>query len=283
MRTLRDLSKDIEGQLAACGIDEAKLDTRLLISHILNLEQIDYALEKTKAVSDDDYEAVMMLVRKRLNRMPMSQIFGEKEFWSRSFKVTSDTLTPRPDSETLIEVALSTVSDKQKHIKVLDLGTGTGCLLLTLLCELPRATGLGTDISTKALDVAKDNALALKLSERAEFRKSDWTSNLAKGEKFDLIISNPPYIGLNEKADLSPEVKDHEPARALFSGLNGLDDYRKIATQIGLVMNSNASIIVEIGYRQASDVKKIFTFHGFNSISLHKDLAGRDRCLLIKK
>lgn len=283
MRTLRDLSKDIEGQLANCGIDEAKLDARLLISHILNLEQIDYALEKGKAVSDDDYQAVMRLVRKRLNRVPMSQIFGEKEFWSRSFKVTPDTLTPRPDSETLIEVALSTVSDKQKHIKVLDLGTGTGCLLLTLLCELPSATGLGTDISNKALDVAKDNALALKVSERAEFRKSDWTSNLAKGEKFDLIISNPPYIGLKEKADLSPEVTDHEPQSALFSGPDGLDDYRKIAAQIGAVLNLGASIIVEIGYRQANDVKKIFTSHGFNSISLHKDLAGRDRSLLIRK
>ena len=283
MRTLRDLSRDIEGQLTACGIDEARLDTRLLICHGLNLEQIDYTLEKSKAVSNDDYEAVMRLVRKRLTRVPMSQIFGEKEFWSRSFKVTPDTLTPRPDSETLIEVALSAVSDKRDAIKVLDLGTGTGCLLLTLLCEMENATGLGTDISKKALDVATDNALALKLSERAEFRSSDWTSNLHEGEKFDLIISNPPYIGLNEKADLSPEVKDHEPARALFSGLNGLDDYRKIAAQIEAVLNLGAIIIIEIGYRQASDVKKIFTSHGFNSISLHKDLAGRDRCLLIKK
>ncbi len=283
MRTLRDLSKDIEAQLASCGIDEAKLDARLLICHALNLEQIDYTIEKSKTVSDDDYESVMMLVRKRLKRMPMSQIFGEKEFWSRSFKVTADTLTPRPDSETLIEVALSIVSDKRDAIKILDLGTGTGCLLLTMLCEMVNATGVGTDISKKAIDVALGNALALKLSKRAEFRYSDWTSDLHEGEKFDLVISNPPYIGLNEKADLSPEVKDHEPASALFSGPNGLDDYRKIATQIGAVLNPNASIIVEIGYRQACDVKKIFTSYGFNSISLHKDLAGRDRCLLIKK
>lgn len=283
MKTLGALSKEIERQFVACGIDEAKLDARLLISDVLNIEQIDYVLEKEVMVSDDDYETIMGFVHQRLKRVPMSQIFGEKEFWSRSFKVTPDTLTPRPDSETLIEAALTYVSEKRTNIKILDLGTGTGCLLLTLLSEITRATGLGLDISEKALDVARENALKLKVSERAEFRFSDWTSNLTEGEKFDIIISNPPYIGLTEKESLSPEVKDHEPEIALFSGPDGLDDYRNIASQIGPYVQEHGCIILEIGYQQASAVKKIFTSQGFNTISLYKDLAGRDRCLLIKK
>ena len=283
MVTLRNLSLEIERELDFVGIDEAKLDARLLISHVLNLDQINYAIDKNKLISEEDYTVIMHLVSQRLLRVPMSQIFGEKEFWGRLFKVTPNTLTPRPDSETLIQVALSTGFDKQAGLNILDLGTGTGCLMLTLLCELVNASGLGTDISKEALKVAKDNALCLKLTERASFILSDWTENLHKNKKYDLIISNPPYIGLKEKDDLAAEVRDHEPKTSLFSGPEGLDDYEKIASQIEAFMARDAKIILEIGYRQARDVEKIFLRHGFSNIVIHQDLAGRDRCLLIKK
>ena len=283
MRTLRDLSVDIEKKLVVNSIDDAKLDTRLLISHVLKIDHIDYALNKNRIVSEKEYTVVMQLVAQRLKRVPMSQIFGEKEFWGRSFKVSSGTLTPRPDSETLIKVALSTVQDKREVLNILDLGTGTGCLMLTLLCELKNASGLAIDISKQALEVAQDNAHSLKLMERVRFACSDWTNNLGKNKKFDLIISNPPYIGLKEKEGLAPEVRDHEPERSLFSGPKGLDDYKKIASQVEGFMTKDATIILEIGYKQARDVKKIFSQNGFSNIAIHQDLAGRDRCLLIKK
>jgi len=258
------------------------LDTRLLICHVLKLDHIDYALDKNQLLSENDRSKIINLVKLRLKRIPMSQIFGEKEFWSLTFKVTSDTLTPRPDSETLIEVTLANISDKAAPLRILDLGTGSGCLLLSLLSELPKATGLGTDISEKALDIACENSIALNLSSRSEFSISNWTKRLKPSEKFDIIICNPPYIGLNEKAQLSPEVKDHEPETALFSGSDGLGDYRKLSAQIGPHLKAEGKIILEIGYRQAADVKEIFTSSGFNNISLHKDLANRDRCLIME-
>ncbi|MBT6328792.1 MAG: peptide chain release factor N(5)-glutamine methyltransferase [Kordiimonadaceae bacterium] len=282
MKTLLALRKEIETALKNASIEEAEIDTRLLISHALNLTAIDYAIDGDRLVKDSDYNKIITLRDQRCSRIPMSQIFGEKEFWSLNFKVTSDTLTPRPDSETLIEAALKEIPERNKELRILDMGTGTGCLLLTLLSELPKATGLGTDISDKALKVAIENAQSLNLASRAEFRISNWWDNLREAEKFDVIISNPPYIGLKEKPGLSPEVKDHEPAEALFSGPDGLDDYQKISQQLNDHLKQGGIFIVEIGYTQAANVKEIFTSAGFNNISLHKDLAARNRCLIIK-
>lgn len=282
MKTLLSLRKEIEKSLTEASIEEAALDARLLISHALGLNSIDYATQGERPISDEDYEKIITLRDQRLLRIPMSQIFGEKEFWSINFKVTKDTLTPRPDSETLIEAVLREIPDKNAALNIVDMGTGSGCLLLSLLCELPNATGLGIDISEKALKIAKENSENLNLSSRADFIISNWTENLPGDAKFDIIISNPPYIGLNEKNDLSPEVKDHEPAIALFSGPEGLDDYGKIAQLIGPHLSPDGLLALEIGHTQAANVKEIFTSAGFNNISLHKDLAGRDRGLLIK-
>ena len=264
------------------SIEEAVTDARLLISYALNITAIDYALEGDRPVSDEEHQKIITLQDQRCAQMPMSQIFGEKEFWSLNFKVTGDTLTPRPDSETLIEVALKNIAERDRELRILDLGTGTGCLLLALLVELPKATGLGTDISDKALIIARENSQSLNLSSRAYFCISNWWDNLKPSDNFDIIISNPPYIGCKEKDDLSPEVKDYEPATALFSGPEGLDDYRKISMQIGTYLKPGGMIIVEIGHTQAANVKEIFTSAGFNNISLHRDMAARDRCLLIK-
>jgi len=280
--TLATLRKKIEARLGKKGIEEAPLDARLLISHIIPVTEIDFAINADQTVSNEQQNLIDILVQKREKRIPMSQIFGEKEFWSLSFKVTRDTLTPRPDSETLIEVALNEFEDKNATLSILDLGTGSGCLLLTLLSELKNATGLGMDVSASAIKVANENATNLSLNNRATFLKSDWFEKLSKTKKFDLIIANPPYIGLNEKPELTPEVCEHEPYSALFAGEEGLDDYRIIAADISSYMSEKSIIILEIGYRQSSAVKDIFEQKGFKNINVFQDLGGRDRCLLIR-
>jgi len=280
--TLATLRKKIEARLRKKGIEEAPLDARLLISHIIPVTEIDFAINADQTVSNEQQNLIDILVQKREKRIPMSQIFGEKEFWSLSFKVTRDTLTPRPDSETLIEVALNEFEDKNATLSILDLGTGSGCLLLTLLSELKNATGLGMDVSASAIKVANENATNLSLNNRATFLKSDWFEKLSKTKKFDLIIANPPYIGLNEKPELTPEVCEHEPYSALFAGEEGLDDYRIIAADISSYMSEKSIIILEIGYRQSSAVKDIFEQKGFKNIDVFQDLGGRDRCLLIR-
>ncbi len=282
MDTLATLRKKIEARLRKKGIEEAPLDARLLISHIIPVTEIDFAINADQTVSNEQQNLIDILVQKREKRIPMSQIFGEKEFWSLSFKVTRDTLTPRPDSETLIEVALNEFEDKNATLSILDLGTGSGCLLLTLLSELKNATGLGIDVSASAIKVANENATNLSLNNRATFLKSDWFEKLSKTKKFDLIIANPPYIGHNEKPELTPEVCEHEPYSALFAGEEGLDDYRIIAADISSYMSEKSIIILEIGYRQSSAVKDIFEQKGFKNINVFQDLGGRDRCLLIR-
>lgn len=282
MDTLATLRKKIEARLGKKGIEEAPLDARLLISHIIPVTEIDFAINADQTVSNEQQNLIDILVQKREKRIPMSQIFGEKEFWSLSFKVTRDTLTPRPDSETLIEVALNEFEDKNATLSILDLGTGSGCLLLTLLSELKNATGLGMDVSASAIKVANENATNLSLNNQASFLKSNWFEKLSKTKKFDLIIANPPYIGLNEKPELTPEVCEHEPYSALFAGEEGLDDYRIIAADISSYMSEKSIIILEIGYRQSSTVKGIFAQKGFKNINVFQDLGGRDRCLLIR-
>ncbi|MCP5381249.1 MAG: peptide chain release factor N(5)-glutamine methyltransferase [Kordiimonadaceae bacterium] len=282
MKTLKALKNEIVLKLADHSIEDPVFEAGLLITHVLNINALDYALENNRIIENSEYSELMKIVEYRIARMPISQIFGEKEFWSRTFKVTRDTLTPRPDSEILIETVLNKLADKNKKYRLLDLGTGTGCLLLTLLGELPNATGIGIDISEKALTVARENAINLNLVSRSEFIISNWTDNIEKSEKFDVIISNPPYIGFDEKETLPPEVVIYEPEEALFSGKDGLDDYKKLAKQLADYLSRDGVIVVEIGYRQSFAVKEIFTSAGFNQITKYKDLADRDRCLMIE-
>lgn len=283
MPNLATVRKQIKQRLIEAGIDEADIDSRLLIAEALELSDLDIALDPDREIFGLELEKLMLLVEKRASRQPLSQIFEEKEFWSLRFKVTADTLTPRPDSETLIEAVQKHYIDKNEALNILDLGTGTGCLLLSLLSEYPRSIGTGIDISEEALNIAKENAVNLTLADRATFLLGNWTEPLGKDKLFDIIISNPPYIGLTEKEDLAPEVKDHEPGIALFSGEKGLDDYQIIAMQIGDYLRTNGCAVFEIGHKQAEAVKKIFTSAGFNKITLFKDLGARDRCLMIEK
>lgn len=282
MKNLKSLKDETARALKEVSIENTFLEARLLISHALNLDEVDYATLPNRPVSGEELEVLQKLLDLRRARMPLSQIFGDKEFWSLNFRVTKDTLTPRADSETLTLAALGEIKDPKAELRILDMGTGSGCLLLSLLSEWPNATGLGIDISDKALAIAKENAANLELSNRAEFRISNWTNELNEIEKFDLIICNPPYIGTDEKASLDPEVVDHEPEIALFSGREGLDDYKLIAPLLGRHLRKNGVIILEIGHLQGQKVKEIFILHGFNNITLKQDLGRRDRCLVIK-
>lgn len=209
-------------------------------------------------------------VAERAQRKPLSQVLGYRDFYKHRFVVTGDVLDPRPDTETLIEVAL-----QGDFRRVLDLGTGSGCILLSLLADRPKATGMGTDISAAALDVAAQNASLLKVSRQAEFMQSDWFAQITG--TFDLIVSNPPYIALSEMDALQPEVRLFEPQGALTDGADGLSAYKTITDQAAAYLATGGSLIFEIGPTQAAAVSAMMEVAGFSDITVIPDLDGRDR------
>lgn len=254
--------------------DTARLDAELLMAHAMGVSRSDVLL---RHMSDEAPDGFYALVDRRTAHEPLAHIVGEQEFYGRPFRVSSDTLIPRGDSETLVDIALERSPDAKR---ILDLGTGTGALLLTVLAE-GDATGIGTDRSPEALSVASDNAERLGLEQRARFelrdwRKPGWSDDLGQ---FDLILCNPPYI--EDRAELDPDVRDHEPHGALFAGPEGLDDYRILIPQIRALMAPMATAIFEIGHLQAESVGAIAQENGF-TISLRRDLAGRARALVLE-
>lgn len=282
MTILRALRSNITKTLTLAGVENAAWEAGLLIAHIIKVSPLEIAVEGQRDISADDEADIEKLVNRRAHREPLSQILGCREFWSLNFKVNKHVLTPRPDSETLIEAALDHISDRQAALDIVDFGTGSGCLLLSLLSELPASRGIGLDISAEALEIARENATDLNLAGRGDFIQSDWAANLPPDRRVDIILCNPPYIGLDEKADLMVEVRDFEPAGALFAGQDGLDDYRRLAGEIGAVLKETGILFLEIGHQQAQSVRDIFQENGATSVEIRRDLGGRDRCLVIK-
>jgi len=230
-------------------------------------------------LNSQQHAAYRELIERRINRQPLAQLTGKREFWDLTFKVTEATLDPRPDSETLIEAVLSGVRDQGSGIRILDLGTGTGCLLLTLLELFPNASGIGVDKSEAALAVAQENAESLGFEARAHFLKSCW------GEKvdgvFDIVISNPPYIPTATIATLAPEVRDFEPRSALDGGTDGLDCYREIVPYLEHLLAPNGIAVFEIGMGQQRDVESIVTGSNLQVAGVKEDMAGIPRCIVI--
>ena len=268
--------------------DTARLDAELLMAHALGLSRSDMLL---RAMRDPAPEGFAALVDRRAAHEPVAYITGVAEFYGRSFAVSRDVLIPRPDSETLIEAALEWAGGRER-LRILDLGTGSGALLLTLLAELPFSTGEGIDASAAAANVARYNArvfdaegllpregisreLGRHTIRRRDWRIAGWTDRLGT---FDLIVSNPPYV--EETADLDPQVRDFEPASALFAGPEGLDDYRILIPQLRALMRPGAVAILEIGAKQAAAVSALAQAAGFTA-ELRRDLAGRARALLL--
>jgi release factor glutamine methyltransferase len=227
-------------------------------------------------------ERLRGLTARRVAREPMAYILGEREFWGRPFKVSPAVLVPRPDSETVIEVALSVLADRARAWRILDLGLGSGCLLLTLLKEFPNARGVGLDVSREALAVAQENARSLGVADRAtllhgDWRARDWTAPL--GGPFDLVVSNPPYIEGATIDGLMPEVARYEPRLALDGGQDGLAAYRAIALASGELVAAPGHLVVEIGEGQAIEIAHIFEAAGLHPVAPVRDLGGILRVL----
>lgn len=267
-------------RLHAAGIESARLDARLLMGETLQFDDALIVAHPERGLTPTERERFHDLVDRRCGREPIAQLLGRREFWGLTFRVTADTLDPRPDSETLVEAALGEAADRDTPLRILDLGTGTGCLLLALLHERPGATGLGIDCSEPALAVARANAAALGLDGRAAFRSGNWATGLT--ESFDLVVSNPPYIPSAEIAGLMPEVARHEPRRALDGGADGMAAYRAIADGIGGVLHTQGSLVVEVGADQSQPVAALFVAAGLSCRGIRPDLSGHARCLVLR-
>ncbi|HEX7533474.1 MAG TPA: peptide chain release factor N(5)-glutamine methyltransferase [Methyloceanibacter sp.] len=268
--------------LREAGIETPELDARLLLCHAAGLTHESYVARAGEALAPEIAARLEASLLRRANREPVSRITGTREFYGRSFVVERSALDPRPDTETLIEVALDLVaaSGDGRPLRLLDLGTGTGCILITLLAELPEAHGVGTDIAADALVLAEANARRLGVSDRATFTASDWCDAVA-GE-FDLMLSNPPYIASAEIAGLAPDVRAYDPHLALDGGQDGLDAYRRIAAGAAGKLRPGGKILVEIGASQALDVAALLERCGFlvETGGIVPDLGGRPRVVV---
>ncbi len=262
-------------RLRAAGVAEPARDARLLLAHALDLPAERLSLALHDPAPPDIAARFAALIDRRAARQPVSQIIGRRLFWGRSFIVTPDVLDPRPETETLIAAALA-----EPFARVLDLGTGSGAILLTLLAEAPQATGLGVDISPAALDVARANARALGLAGRADFALSDWFAGVAG--RFDLIVANPPYIAAAEMPALAPETREWEPHLALTPGGDGLDACRAISAGVAAHLIPGGRVLVETGPTQGAAVAVLMRKAGLQSVDVLPDMDGRDRVVLAR-
>ncbi|WPZ36311.1 peptide chain release factor N(5)-glutamine methyltransferase [Thalassobaculum sp. OXR-137] len=278
MTGIRDALKTAAADLARAGIEGGRLDARLLLGHVLGRAVWPH---EDAPLDDAALARFRMLVDRRLAREPVSKIVGRRAFWTLDLAVTADTLDPRPDSETLIESALAAFADRDPPRRILDLGTGTGCLLLAALSEFPQATGLGIDRSGPAAAVARRNAEETGLADRAEIRCQDW-SELASDERFDLVLSNPPYIAEAEIPTLEEDVRLHDPLGALVAGADGLEAYRALAPILARVLAPDGVAILELGIGQGDAVAALMASVGLLEVDRKADLAGIPRSLVLK-
>ena len=275
--TLRQLRRVAESRLAAAGIDTPALDARLLIEHALGLTREDLFTRANDPVPEPDAARLLALIDRRVAHEPVGRILGHREFWTLDLALNADTLEPRPDTETVVEAVLKDIPDHRSPLRILDLGTGTGCILLALLAELPNATGLGVDLSPNAVAAAAANAARNGLAGRARFQTGDWGDGLT--ERFDVVVSNPPYIPSAEIAALAPEVREHDPLRALDGGADGLDPYRIIAGQLPSLLSPGGIAALEVGQGQAGDVARLLAAAGIAVTGIFRDLGGVERCV----
>ena len=281
--TVAQARRALAGEFRAAGLDSPELDARILVGHALGLDHAALAAAAARSINADQAAAIAALARRRLMREPVARILGSKEFWSLPLRVDAATLVPRPESETVVETALAAIDARGRRsrtLRIADLGTGSGALLLALLAELPNAFGVGTDKSLRALLVARDNAQNLGLA-RALFLACDMAAAL--GGPFDLIVSNPPYVASPDIAALAPEVRDFEPRAALDGGPDGLDCYRTIAATAPALLAPGGIIVVELGAGQSQAVAALFSAAGLAPAAPRTDLNGVSRALLAQK
>jgi release factor glutamine methyltransferase len=262
-------------RLEAAGIDSPVIDARLLVEAAAGATRADIIADPHRALAPDQDAALEAFLVRRERREPVSHILGAKGFWKIMLRVTRDVLTPRPDTETILDVVLPAFPESARF-SVLDLGVGSGAILLAILAERPGARGLGVDVSEEALAVARENAANLGLASRAALLRGDWTAGL-DGDGFDLVVSNPPYIPTAQIETLAPEVRDHEPRLALDGGADGLEAFRRIAPEALRVLRPGGRFAVEMGPGQGAAVRAMFEVAGATDLRTVRDLSDRER------
>jgi release factor glutamine methyltransferase len=268
--------------LEQAGKESPALDARLLIGHALKLDHTAMASSPERALSPQVRAAIARLAARRLAGEPVARILGTREFWGLPFTLSKATLVPRPETETVVEAALDALADRRNDkLRIADLGTGTGALLLALLHELKNATGIGTDLDESALETARANAEALGLIGRAQFRRADFGAELQP--PFDLVVSNPPYIPTQDIAALAVEVREYDPKLALDGGADGLDAYRAIARQLQDLLSADGIAVLEIGIGQADAVRAILESRGLRVADQRSDHGGIPRAIRVRR
>ena len=283
VRTVAEARRALAAKFHAAGLDSPDLDSRVLIGHALGLDHAALAAAASRCLGTDEQSAIAALAGRRLAGEPVARILGCKEFWSLPLRIGAATLVPRPETETVVEAALAAIDaggPRTRELRVADLGTGSGALILALLSELPSAFGIGTDASFQALVVARDNARRLALT-RAKFIACNMATAL-RGP-FDAIVSNPPYVATGDIATLAPDVRDFDPHLALDGGIDGLDFYRAIAAAAPTLLAPSGTLVVELGIGQAEPVAGLFAAAGLAPSPPHPDLNGVPRALVARK
>jgi release factor glutamine methyltransferase len=266
--------------LRAAAIEAPRLEARRLLAHAMACRTEDLLRDPRAAIPPEAALRFGALLRRRLEREPMARLLGAAEFWSLTFEVSPATLIPRADTETLVEAALAAFTRREAVRSVLDLGTGTGCLLLAALSEFPHATGVGVDLVVDAAALARRNAAALGLASRAGFVVGSWGAAFAE-RRFDLVLSNPPYVEAGAIAGLAPEVARHEPRSALDGGADGLDAYRALLPQVRRLLAPEGRAVVELGQGHRSEVEALARGSGLRLLGCRSDLGGVERALVL--
>ena len=273
---LKEIQRKLCNNFSIFGIETPELDARIILKEVLSLDDKDLILKDSLDIPDEMIEEIIAIESRRLNGEPISKIFKKRDFYNSTFLISNDVLDPRPETELIVEIANNFI-DKNEVKNILDLGTGSGCILLSILKENKMINGLGIDLSKDAISIAKQNSKKLNLETQSNFLVSNWMSSV--NYKYDLVVSNPPYIASEDIKKLSKSVKIYDPILSLDGGDDGLNSYRLIASDLKRVVSKNALIIIEIGYNQSLQVTDIFKKNDFKLIKKYNDINGLDRVL----
>ena len=264
------------------SIQTAKIDAEVILADVLKISRVNLITKQNTSLNQEQEDLFAKLIKRRKQQEPVAYILNKKEFWNESYYVDKRVLIPRPETEILIEMLLKKIKDKSKVFQILDLGCGSGCLLISCLKEFNKSLGLGIDISSLALEVAKKNIQTHKINSRAKLLKLD-LFKLDIKKKFDFILSNPPYLTSSEYRNLSKDVKDYEPKQALVGGFDGILYYKKIISFSKSSLKKNGFLALEIGDGQYKEIKKLLTNHSFRVLDKYQLIDGEIRCILASK
>ena len=273
---LKEIQRKLCNNFSTIGIETPELDARIILKEVLSLDDKDLILKESLDIPEEMIEKIITIESRRLNGEPISKIFKKRDFYNSTFVISNDVLDPRPETELIVEIANNYIN-KNEVKNILDLGTGSGCILLSILKENRMINGLGIDLSKEAISIAKQNSKKLNLETQSNFLVSNWMSSV--NYKYDLVVSNPPYIASEDIKKLSKSVKIYDPILSLDGGDDGLNSYRLIASDLKRIISMNALIIIEIGYNQSLQVTDIFKKNDFKLIKKYNDINGLDRVL----